>query len=378
MIDFLGEALWVLGPFLVVLTVLVFVHELGHYLVARWNRVDVEVFSIGFGPEIVGWNDRRGTRWKISWIPLGGYVKFFGDANAASGGAANLDHLPPERRMRSFHFQPLSRRAAVVAAGPIANFLLAILLFAVIFATAGQPFTAPVVGSVDPTSAAAAADIRVGDRIVKADGQGIERFEALQRYVQLRPNEPIALTLRRGEQTLIVDVTPRLREIRDGLGNIQRVGQLGIRSTTVEHIRHDPLSALWQGTVATADIVGVTFVAIRQMIVGSRGTEELAGVIGIAHMSKQVAQVGLLALVQFAAFLSVSLGLINLFPIPVLDGGHLVLFAAEAIRGKPLSERVIEYSFRFGLALVLMLVVLTTFNDLSRLQVFGLVGSLFG
>jgi regulator of sigma E protease len=378
MIGFVGDVFWVVGPFLLVLTALVFVHELGHYLVARWNNVAVETFSIGFGPEIVGWNDSRGTRWKISWIPLGGYVKFLGDANAASTPGEHLERLSEEERRRSFHFQPLSRRAAVVAAGPIANLLLAVLLFAGIFMTVGQPFTAPVVGAIEPASAAAAADIAVGDRIVRADGQRIERFEDLQRYVQLRPNEAIEMSLLRTERTVLVTVTPRLREIRDSFGNIHRVGQLGIRSTTVEYVRHGPFTAIWRGAVATYDIVGATLTAIRQMIVGSRGTDDLAGVIGIAHMSKQVAQVGIIALVQFAAFLSISLGLINLFPIPVLDGGHLALFALEAIRGKPLSDRVVEYSFRFGLALVLVLVAFTTINDLNRLQVFGFVSGLFG
>lgn len=364
-------------PFLITLTVLVFVHELGHYLIARWNNVRVEVFSVGFGPEIFGWNDSHGTRWKFSWIPFGGYVKFFGDMGATSGLSEDDKALTPAERAVTFHHKRLGQRAAIVAAGPLANFALAIFIFAGLFSILGQPFTSPVVSAVMADSAAASAGLEPGDRIVQVRGSKIQRFEDIQRIVQIRPDEEMSLIILRDGAERVLSVTPRLVVQEDRFGNTLRFGRLGIQSTAVEFVKRDPVTAIWYGFRATYEIIGQTFVALQQIVSGRRGAGELAGPLGIAQMSGQVAQVGLSAAIQFAAFLSVSLGLINLFPIPALDGGHLMFYIFEGLRGKPLSRRAQEYSLRFGIMLVLGLMIFTTFNDLNRLDLFGFVGGLF-
>lgn len=364
-------------PFLITLTVLVFVHELGHYLIARWNKVRVEVFSVGFGPEIFGWNDSHGTRWKFSWIPFGGYVKFFGDMGATSGLSEEDEGLTPAELAVTFHHKRLGQRAAIVVAGPLANFALAIFIFAGLFSIVGQPFTSPVVSAVMADSAAASAGVEPGDRIVQVRGSKIQRFEDIQRIVQIRPDEEMSLIILRDGAERVLSVTPRLVVQEDRFGNTLRFGRLGIQSTAVEFVKRDPVTAVWYGFRATYEIVGQTFVALQQIVSGRRGTGELAGPLGIAQMSGQVAQVGLSAAIQFAAFLSVSLGLINLFPIPALDGGHLMFYVFEGLRGKPLSRRAQEYSLRFGIMLVLGLMIFTTFNDLNRLDLFGFVGGLF-
>jgi regulator of sigma E protease len=375
--DLVADFARIILPFLVTLTVLVFIHEMGHYLIARANRIRVEVFSIGFGPEIYGWDDRFGTRWKISWIPLGGYVKFFGDANAASRRDSGLNTMTAQERDVSFHHKPLRQRAAVVAAGPIANFLLAIVLFAGIFSIFGQPFTPAVVSAVVPDSPAEAAGLQAGDRIVRIGGSNIDRFEDIQRIVQIRPNAELDLEILRDGAEVRLSVTPRMIEVTDTFGNTHRIGQLGIRSGAVDYVRHDPLTATWYGVKATLSVIDVTFVTLGQMFAGDRGTRDLAGPLGIAQMSSQVAQIGFVASLHFAAFLSVSLGLINLFPIPMLDGGHLLFYSIEALRGKPLSERVQDLGLRFGLLLVVGLLVLGTVNDLGRFNFFGFVSGLF-
>jgi len=355
--------------FLVVLTVLVFVHELGHYLVARWNGVRVEVFSIGFGPELFGWNNRAGTRWKISAIPLGGYVKMFGDADPASMPAADLPEMTAAERDVAFHHKRLPQRAAIVAAGPVANFIFAIVALAGLFMTVGQPFTPPQIGSVQQGSAAEAAGMQAGDRIVSLDGQRIERFEDVQRIVRLDPGQPLAVVIHRGDQNISLSVTPKLSEVTDRFGNKHQYGLLGIVGQGVQYVRYNPFQALVRANTETVDIVGGTLQAVWQMIIGARSTDELGGPLRIAQMSGEVAQYGWSAIVPFMAVLSINLGLINLFPIPVLDGGHLLFYAAEALRGRPLGQRAQEYGFRFGLALVLTLMVFATWNDLVHLRV---------
>lgn len=374
---FLADIPSVVLPFLITLTVLIFVHELGHYLVARWNNVRVEVFSIGFGREIFGWNDSRGTRWKFSWIPFGGYVKFFGDLGVTSGLGEEDDALTPEERDVAFHHKRLGQRTAIVAAGPLANFALAIVIFAGLFSIVGQPFTSPVVSEVTPGSAAAFAGLEAGDRILWVRGSKIARFEDIQRIVQIRPDEEMSLVILRDGTERTLSVTPRLVVEDDRFGNTVRFGRLGIRSSAVEFVKRDPVTAVWYGFRATYEIVTQTFVALQQIFSGRRGAGELAGPIGIAQMSGQVAEVGLIAAIQFAAFLSVSLGLINLFPIPALDGGHLLFYTFEALRGKPLSRKTQEYGLRFGLLLIVGLMFFTTFNDLNRLDLFGFVSGLF-
>lgn len=356
-------------PFLIVLTVLVFVHELGHYLVARRNGVRIEVFSIGFGPELFGFTDRVGTRWKFSAIPLGGYVKMFGDADAASTPDGGLRDMTEQERAVSFHHKRLGQRAAVVAAGPIANFLFAILALGILFIAQGQPFTPPDIGIVQPGSAAEEAGLEPGDRILAIDGAEIERFEDVQQIVRMNPGEAMNLVVLRDGREVGVSVTPQITEVTDRFGNTHRIGLLGVGRSGVEYRQLDPLSALWNAGKETAQLTVGTLGAVGQMIAGARGTEELGGPLRIAQMSGEVAQTGVVALVWFMAILSINLGLINLFPIPMLDGGHLLFYAVEAVRGKPLGDRAQDYGFRIGLALVLTLMVFATWNDLVHLRV---------
>jgi len=355
-------------PFLFVLTVLVFVHELGHYLVARRNGVRVETFSIGFGPELFGWNDRAGTRWKVSAVPLGGYVKMFGDADPASMPGEHLRDMTEAEKAVSFHHKRLWQRAAIVSAGPIANFVMAVLLLTVVIVVRGQPFSPPDVGQVLPGSAAEAAGIKPGDVIAAIDGQPIDRFETIQRIVETNTGTPLELTVKRGDRELTLRATPKLVTETDRLGFTHQIARLGIGRKGVDFIRHSPVTAMWYAADEAWYQTEVTLKAVWQMILGLRSSDELSGPFGILQLSGAVAQEGIIPLLGFAAMLSINLGLINLFPIPVLDGGHLLFYALEAIRGKPLSQRAQEYGFRFGLALVLMLMVFATWNDLVRIS----------
>lgn len=366
---FLGGFWTSVVAFLVVLTVLVFVHEMGHYLVARRNGVRIEVFSIGFGPELFGWNGRSGTRWKVSAVPLGGYVKMFGDADPASTPSAGLGTMSAEERAVSFHHKPLGARAAVVAAGPAANFLFSIVVLALLYMTAGQAFTPPDVGAVQPGSAAERAGLQPGDVVRSIDGAGIERFEEIRQIVSLNPDRPLEMVLLRNGREVAVTVTPTVSEVTDRFGNIHRMGLLGISRAGTDHVVHDPATAVWQAGREILSMITGTLGAVGQMIEGSRGTEELGGPLRIAQMSGEVAQTSFYALVWFMAFLSVNLGLINLFPVPLLDGGHLLFYAIEAVRGRPLGPRAQEYGFRVGLALVFTLMVFATWNDLVQLRV---------
>ncbi len=363
--DFAYFAFW----FVVILTVLVFVHEFGHYLVARWNGVRIEVFSIGFGPEIFGWNDRAGTRWKFSAVPLGGYVKMFGDADPASMPSGQVQEMSAAERAVSFHHKRLMQRVAVVSAGPLANFVFAIILLTGLYATVGQSFTPPDVGAVTPKSAAAAGGIKPGDVILSINGQRIERFEDIQRIVRLDAGVRLTMKVRRGNEIVTLSVTPRLSEVTDRFGNKHEFGLLGIEGKGLKYIRYNPVAALGRASAETWELTAGTLHAVWQMIIGARSTDELGGPLRIAQMSGEVAEYGLAAVLAFMAVLSINLGLINLFPIPVLDGGHLLFYAAEALRGRPLGQRAQEYGFRLGLALVLTLMVFATWNDLVHLKV---------
>ncbi|GAB3131870.1 RIP metalloprotease RseP [Novispirillum itersonii] len=354
-------------PFLVILTVVVFVHELGHFLVARWNGVKVEVFSVGFGREIVGFTDRHGTRWRISLIPLGGYVKFFGDANEASA-PGDVSHLTDAEQKVAFPCKRVGQRAAIVFAGPAANFVFAILVFAAVFATSGRPFTAPVIGTVVDGSPAQQAGLQPGDTIVAIAGIRITRFEEIQQLVPLYGAEPMAVTLERNGEELTVTTHPQMRETKDALGNVTRMPVLGVAvgagSSRMERLElHE---ALGEAVMQTWRVTSGTFVAFGQMLTGKRGTEDLGGPLRIAEYSGQAAQMGLINLVMFVAVLSVNLGLINLFPIPVLDGGHLILYAFEALRGRPLGDTAQQIGLKIGLMLLLGVMIFTTWNDILR------------
>ncbi|MCF6216465.1 MAG: RIP metalloprotease RseP [Emcibacter sp.] len=360
--------------FLAMLSILVFVHEWGHFIVARMNGVRVDVFSIGFGPEIWGRTDKKGTRWKFSYVPLGGYVKFFGDASAASTPEGDLDDMSEEDRKVSFHHKKLSQRAAIVFAGPLANFIFAILIMATFFYTYGQIDTPAIVSQVVEGSAAEEAGIQKDDVIVAVDGSDIKRFNDVRIEVLYSAGEAIDVdVLRRGEIVSLV-LKPRLTKItRDGVpvlgddGKQLEMYQIGVQSSEEVVIReHGLLSALWAGTLETRVIVVQSLRGIRQMIVGTRSVKELSGPIGIAKIAGESAKRGIDFWIRVMALVSISLGLINLFPIPLLDGGHLLFYGIEAVIGRKLSERTQEYGFRIGLVFILGLMMLATFNDILK------------
>ncbi|WP_169569185.1 RIP metalloprotease RseP [Sneathiella limimaris] len=366
---------WIYLPaFVAVITILVFVHEYGHYKIARLCGVKVDVFSIGFGKELFGWYDKNGCRWRISAIPFGGYVKFFGDAGVASNaqGDNELDQMSPEDKAVSFHHKKLWQRAAVVFAGPAANFIFAIVALCILFMTLGQANTPPVANEVIPESAAEEAGILPGDRILSINGDPISSFEELRQQVVVGLDEPLNMTIDRNGAELTLTVIPKVVEFTDGSGNVQKIGQLGIRSTQREFREHGLISAIGAAVDQTWFVTTATLKGAWQMITGTRDSSELSGPLGIIKMSGDAAKQGenlggsLLSLFNFMIFVSISLGLINLFPIPMLDGGHLLFYGVEAVRGKPLGEKTMEFGFRIGLTLVLMLMVFATWNDLNK------------
>jgi len=359
-------------PFLFVLTIVVFFHELGHFLVARWAGVKVLTFSLGFGPELFGFNDRHGTRWKVSAIPLGGYVKFFGDdTEASTPSTETLAAMSDEERKGSFHHKKVGPRAAIVAAGPIANFILAIVIFTCLFTFFGKPSTTAQVDKVEAGSAAAAAGFQVGDIVTAIDGNAIGSFSDMQRIVSVHGGDKLAFTIKRGDAIMQLEATPEQRDVKDPFGNSHRQGILGITRSTApgETLTEpvDPATALWLGVKETWFVIDRTLAYIGGVFTGREAASQVGGPLGIARISGQVATIGLAALIHLAAVLSISIGLLNLFPVPLLDGGHLLFYAVEAVRGRPLSERAQEMGFRIGLALVLMLMVFATYNDILHL-----------
>ena len=455
--DTIWSFLSVLLPFLFVLTVVVFIHELGHFLVARWCGVKVQAFSVGFGPEICGFNDRHGTRWRLAWIPLGGYVKFIDDENGASVPSRDaLDRMSPAEKQGAFQSKPLGQRAAVVAAGPIANFLLAIVIFAGIYSIAGAPFTAPKIDEVVAGGPAERAGFKAGDLVVAIDGRPIDSLQDMQRIVSTSAEHPLSFEVERGGLRVTLMATPDRRDQPDSYGGNVRIGDLGIRrvlppkilevipdqpaaragfqsgdvilaidgnpinnfqemqqivstspekplrfdvdrggkrviltvvpdgkdragdaGTTVrtgvigvrgggaetEFRRLAVHQAVWRGVQETHFIIARTLGYLKNVIVGRESPDQVGGVLRIADVSGQVAASGFIPLLNLTAILSVSIGLLNLFPIPLLDGGHLLFYLMEAIRRKPLTERTQEIGFRIGLSLVLMLMIYATFND---------------
>jgi regulator of sigma E protease len=362
---------WIV-PFLFGLSVVVFFHELGHFLIARWCGVRVLTFSVGFGPELVGFNDRYGTRWKLSAVPLGGYVKFFGDDNAASVPDQNtVKKMSAEERRQSFFYQPVGRRSAIVAAGPFANFILAIVIFATIFALFGKQTTTARVDAVQPESAAAAAGLQAGDIVKAIDSQTIESFSDMQRIVSANAGRTLTFQIDRGGAPMTLTATPALKQGKDNFGNNFCHAVLGVsRSMTPSDVKTEhvgPLTALWLGVKETWFIIDRTFSYIGGLFAGRECADQLGGPIRIAQISGQVATLGFTPVLHLAAMLSVSIGLLNLFPVPLLDGGHLLFYALEAIRGRPLSTKAQELGFRFGFAIVVMLMIFTVFNDILQL-----------
>lgn len=357
--------LFTLAAFAVVIGILVFVHEFGHYGMARLFGIKVEAFSIGFGREIFGWTDKRGTRWRLGWLPLGGYAKFAGDMNAASQPDPALMELPPEERQAYFQFKPLWQRALVVAAGPLINFLFAILLFAGFFMAYGHQFTPPVVGRVMPGTPAAAAGIAPGDRFTSIDGTKVERFEDVMRIVSISTGQPMEIGLERDGKAITRIATPKLVQETDRFGNSYRRGVLGILNGAPAYEKLSPPQAIVVAARETGATVRVMIETMAQVITGRRPVDELGGPIKIAQYSGQTASLGLPALIGFVALISINLGFINLLPIPMLDGGHLFLYALEAVRRRPLNPKVQEWAFVSGFALIMSLMLFLTWNDLG-------------
>lgn len=372
--ELLHEAVSLVGyvpPFLFVLTIVVFFHELGHFLVGRACGVGVVTFSIGFGPELFGWNDRYGTRWRVSLIPLGGYVKFVGDESAASTPDRDgLEGMSATDRDRAFQTKSVARRAAIVAAGPIANFVLAVVIFSGLFMLSGRVDLAAKVGDVTADGAAAAAGIRAGDLIVSIEGHPIETFMDVMRLVSDRAGEKTDFVVERDGARIETTLTPRLFEEKSRFG-VQRRGLVGIRASNDPEDRRlrrfSPPQAVVEGAKETWFVVARTASYLGGLFTGRESIDQLGGPLRVAQISGEVAGMGMAALINLAAVLSVSIGLLNLFPVPMLDGGHLVFYAAEAARGRPLSDRAQDIGFRIGLALILMLMLVSSWNDISHL-----------
>lgn len=359
-----------LVPFLFVLTVVVFVHEMGHYLVGRLCGIGVTAFSVGFGPEIAGFNDRHGTRWKLCAIPLGGYVKFVGDMNATSSptGAEAQERLSEAERRVAFHMQPVWKRAATVFAGPLFNFLLTIAVFAVLFAAYGRWVSEPTVAEVTAGSPAQEAGIMPGDRFVSVDGVKVETFGDVQRLVSGRGGDPITFVMLRDGKEVTIVATPRLMEQQDALGNTIKVAVIGVVNNREvgqpRLITYSPAGAVVAAVEETGHIIQRTGQFLKRFVVGREDKCQLGGPVKIAGMAEQAAKLGFEWLVQLVALLSVGIGILNLLPIPPLDGGHLVFYGIEAVLRRPVSERMMEAMYRVGLVLVLAFMGFVFWNDL--------------
>lgn len=374
MIDWLLSGAHYLLSFALVISIIVFVHEFGHFIVARWVGVKVEVFSIGFGRELIGRTDRHGTRWKLALWPLGGYVKMYGDAGAAStGDNKKLKKMTAAQKKVSFHHKPLWAKAAVVAAGPISNFLLAILVFTYFIFTVGLTSTQPVIGSVIKDSPAAAAGLRANDRIVAVDGTRIKTFNDIPAAIITNLGTPVELLIERNGKQFTKTITPKEIEEKDVVGNTMKRPLIGLRSQKLTYEDVGLAQSLWAATVKTYDMCATSLKVLGQMVGGDRSVDELKGPLGIAKLSGEVTKQGetmkdtLHLFLWFVALLSVNLGMVNLFPIPMLDGGHLLFYCIEAVRGRPMAEKFQDYSFRFGFAIIASLMVFTLFNDVKQL-----------
>ncbi len=382
------------GPFILVLSILVFVHEWGHYIVARLCGVKVEKFSIGFGPELFGRTDGHGTRWKVSLIPLGGYVQMFGDSDPASGHADDIVEdedgkkrpMTEAERKVAFFAQPLWKRFSIVFAGPAINYLFAILLLSGLFAFHGQPYTPPVAATLVEGAPAEAAGIMPDDKIIEINGIKMTRFEDLVQSVSLNLGKEMNVTVLRylgdnkwdTENPISLQITPKVEEVEDRFGFKHSVGRIGVISPPGKAalLEHGPFDAFIASLEETWRLTYLTLKGVKQMITGERSAQELGGILRIGAYAGEFAQAGIISLITFTALLSINLGLINLFPIPLLDGGHLVFYIIEFLKGKPLSPRAQEYALRTGFVMVIGLMLFATWNDLVQLKFFDYIAGL--
>lgn len=356
------------AAFVVVISVIVFIHEFGHYIVAKLCGVRITTFSLGFGKELFGWNDKSGTRWKVSALPLGGYVKMFGDSSEASNPDMNtLEAMSEEDKKVAFHYKPLWQKALVVVAGPLANFLLTIAIFTYFIMTNGLPSIEPVIGKILEKSAAEESGLQVGDRILSIDGKEVRSFNDITYYISTNIDTPVAIVLKRGEENLQITLTPKQTEDDDGLGNKVKRPLIGIGSGKIKYEDVGIVSAIKEATYRTYVICETSLRGIYQMIVGQRDTKDLRGTLGIAQMSGQAAEKDINTVVWLIAAISANLGLMNLLPIPVLDGGHLLFYSIEAVFRRPLAVKAQEWCFRIGFSMLAMLMAYTLLNDIRRL-----------
>ena len=377
MIEAPGLIVTIIG-FLLLLGPLVFVHELGHYLAGRWFGVKADEFSIGFGGEVAGFTDRRGTRWKFGWLPLGGYVKFAGDMNPASQASAEWLQLPAAERARTFQAKPLWQRAVIVAAGPFINLALAVLILAGFALAYGQSSTPPVIGVIEAGSAAAKAGLSVGDRIVEIGGRDVERFDDLKMFAAMRPDETVTLDIVRDGAPRSLPLTIGVLQENDRFGNHYRIGRIGIGPAAPVWRSVGVLEAPVIGVRRTGEIIGMMVDTIGQIISGRRSVKEMGGPLKIAQVSGQQLSLGLPEFVSLIALISINLGFINLLPVPILDGGHLLFYAIEAVRRRPASQQAMEWAFRGGLAAILALMLLVTINDLGSFGLWRGIAGLIG
>jgi regulator of sigma E protease len=359
--------------FFIVLSVIVFIHEFGHYIVAKLCGVKIDAFSIGFGKELFGFTDKSGTRWKLArWklavLPLGGYVKMFGDASSASNADNEfLDKLSEEEKALTFHHKSLAKKAAIVVAGPLANFVLTICVFSYFIMTSGLPSVDPIVGSVMPDSPAATSGLKTGDRILRINEDEVKSFNDIPYYISTNLGTPVELLINReGKQSTLI-LTPKEIEEDDGLGNKIKRPMIGIKSMDIKYENVGPVKAVGESVRRTYLICTMTLKAVGQMVTGQRGAKDLKGPIGIAQLSGQAGEKGVQTVLWLIAMLSANLGVVNLFPIPLLDGGHLMFYTVEAVRGRPMAERIQEYGYRVGFVLLFSLMAFTLVNDLYKL-----------
>jgi len=364
--------------FLGVLGPLVFVHEYGHYIVGRWCGVKADAFSIGFGRKIFGWTDKRGTEWRICWLPLGGYVQFAGDRDAASRPDAEWQTLPEGERSQSFPAQPVWKRALIVLAGPVTNFLFAIGILAAFAFAYGLAQTPAVVGQVEPRLPAAAAGLQAGDRIVEIDGRPMHAFSDILPAIGYNLGKPANLLVERGDARFALTLKPEMITETDRFGNKSERAILGIRPGKPVYTSVGPIAAIGHGVDQTVAIVRMTASVLVQFVTGDRSIKEMGGPVKIAKTSGEMASLGIEQLIFFAAFISINLGFINLLPLPMLDGGHLLFYGYEAVRRRPAPPQAQEWAFRFGFAAIVTLMLVVTFNDLGSIGVWDGIARLIG